>query len=484
MKFKLAAIGGVLLLLVVAGVVQYWQINKSQKQADIKQENTNASLDKTELVSASGVNHTGMNGMIHITDKGFSPDTITVNLGGEVSFYNLDKEPHWPASDPHPTHTIYPEFDPKTQIEVDKEWKFVFNKPGAWGFHDHYNPQFVGKVIVRDADGKIPEDILKQQEASKNPNLPPDDSCMKNTTPDYACYETYYQAMVRTKGTKPAFEDLKKRYEADAYVVAQCHPLTHVIGRETAKKYTDVAQAYKEGDSLCWSGFYHGVMEDIVGRVGRTKIANILNTICDGVPGKATYSFEYFNCVHGLGHGLMAITNNELPESLKTCDNLMGSWEQSSCYGGAFMENVMVDHRAHKTKYLDPERPLYPCDSVDNKYRQDCYLMQTSYMVKITNSNFSKIFELCEGAKEHAPTCYQSLGRDASGGSVSDPVKTKATCELGKNFEQQSNCVVGAVKDFVSYYHGEKQAVEFCNSLAADIKEVCLYTEKEYYKSF
>jgi hypothetical protein len=246
-----------------------------------------------------------------------------------------------------------------------------------------------------------------------------------------------------------------------------------------------VAEAYIHGDSFCWSGYYHGVLEGVVARIGRQKVPDALNNICDGIVGKSSYSFDYYNCVHGLGHGVMAYTQDELFDSLKLCDRIFGTWEQSSCYSGVFMENVIVDNKNHFTKYLKPEDPLYPCDAVDAKYKGTCYLMQTSYMLKVTAGNFSKVFELCSQLEDaYRSTCYQSLGRDASGRSSSDVTTTKNTCELGKNSEQQSNCMIGAVKDFISYFHSDTQAKQLCSVLAADLQTLCLSTTESYYKTF
>ncbi len=333
-------------------------------------------------------------------------------------------------------------------------------------------------VITKEKENK------QEEQKEKTKEEPPSDACMKNQPADFDCYMGYYQGLVRVSGSSVAFKDLRKRYESDSYVVAQCHQLTHIIGRTVALRYNDVALAYQEGDNFCWSGFYHGVMETVAQKLGPKKIVGQINTICANVPGKDKYSFEYFNCVHGLGHGLMAISDNELPKSLSDCEKLVGSWEQSSCYGGVFMENVMADNREHVTKYLDPKRPLYPCDSIDDKYQSDCYLMQTSYMMKVTKSDFPRIFELCVGAGKYKDICWQSLGRDASGSTVSDIQRTHDICELGRSFEQKSNCIVGAVKDFVSYYHGEEKAIALCNSFEEDLKSVCLQTEKEYFVSF
>ncbi len=106
-------------------------------------------------------------------------------------------------------------------------------------------------------------------------------------------------------------------------------------------------------------------------------------------------------------------------------------------------------------------------------------------MLKVVNQDFVKVFALCDSVQQpYKPTCLQSLGRDASGNSLSNGPTTKRTCELGANYEQQSNCIVGAVKDFISYYHSDTQAAALCNSLNPDLQSICNSTKESYYKSF
>lgn len=313
-----------------------------------------------------------------------------------------------------------------------------------------------------------------------------DGVCAGAKTNDFNCYDEYYSNLTRQKGISAAFADLRTRYPQESYIRSQCHPLTHVIGRVAVEYANDVADIFVLGDPYCWSGYYHGAMEGIIGKIGRSNIPDRIDGICSSIGGKQRYSFDHYNCVHGLGHGVMAVNDNELFDSLEVCDNIIGTWERSSCWSGAFMENVIVDGKNHFTKYLKPEEPLYPCNAVEERQKTTCYLMQTSYMLKVTQGNFAKVFELCTKAdKGFENTCYQSLGRDASGRSVSDVARTKATCDLGANQEQQLNCIIGAVKDFVSYLHDDARAKELCNAYTdLALREPCLLTVAEYYKSF
>lgn len=85
--------------------------------------------------------------VITMTDEGFSPNLITINKGTKIIFVNKGDNLHWPASDFHPTHGIYPEFDTLKGINPNEEWSVIL-KPGKWHFHDHLHPNLTGTIEV------------------------------------------------------------------------------------------------------------------------------------------------------------------------------------------------------------------------------------------------------------------------------------------------------------------------------------------------
>lgn len=312
-------------------------------------------------------------------------------------------------------------------------------------------------------------------------------TCTDSRQSDFDCYKLYYDALVRDQSIAVAFADLRQRYEENSYVRSQCHPLAHVIGNEAAKKFTDVSEAYKEGDNFCSSGYYHGALEGFVGIIGYSNLAGKMNSICQSIASQSRYSLSHHNCTHGLGHGLMAVTNTELFESLRLCDDLTDTWERSSCYGGVFMENIIFDGKYHSSKYLRLTEPLYPCNAVEHAYAGGCYLIQTAYMLKVVNGDFKKVFELCSQAADEGlqAICYQSLGRDASGWNLGSAGEVKKICLMGRDFEQQSNCIIGGVKDMVWYFYSEAKGKELCAILEDQkLKDVCNFNAESYYKTF
>lgn len=86
--------------------------------------------------------------IISMTEKGFEPEEIIVSIGTKVTFINKDKVFRWPASDLHPTHTIYLAFDSKAPMKPGDFWEFTFDKAGVWNYHDHLSPFLTGKIVV------------------------------------------------------------------------------------------------------------------------------------------------------------------------------------------------------------------------------------------------------------------------------------------------------------------------------------------------
>lgn len=86
--------------------------------------------------------------VVELRESGFYPLETKIKRGDSVLFRTILSVPFWPASDLHPTHGIYPEFDPEQSISSGNTWSFKFNKVGKWRFHDHLHADYVGTVIV------------------------------------------------------------------------------------------------------------------------------------------------------------------------------------------------------------------------------------------------------------------------------------------------------------------------------------------------
>ena len=85
---------------------------------------------------------------VTITKSGFQPGILTTKAGTKVIFQNTDEDPHWPASDPHPIHSITPGFDAKHGLAKGETYEFTFTEVKSYPFHDHLNPALRGSINI------------------------------------------------------------------------------------------------------------------------------------------------------------------------------------------------------------------------------------------------------------------------------------------------------------------------------------------------
>jgi plastocyanin len=85
---------------------------------------------------------------VSMREDEYIPSELTVKKGTKVTFFNKTSIARWPASNLHPSHEIYPEFDPKEPVMPGTMWDFIFNKTGKWEMHDHLAPYITGSITV------------------------------------------------------------------------------------------------------------------------------------------------------------------------------------------------------------------------------------------------------------------------------------------------------------------------------------------------
>jgi hypothetical protein len=111
----------------------------------------------------------------------------------------------------------------------------------------------------------------------------------------------------------------------------------------------------------------------------------------------------------------MIASDYDLPRALETCDALPDDWDRTSCTGGVFMENISSSYGV-QSEWLREDDPLYPCQVVADRHKLYCYLMVTSRILPLVGYDFAAASKTCmQSEPEWAETCFQSLGRDASG---------------------------------------------------------------------
>ena len=306
------------------------------------------------------------------------------------------------------------------------------------------------------------------------------------------CYRQQLESVLQMEGTEQALTALEQITGQDPEALREAHPLVHHVGQQSFVRYGTAPVALSHCRDVFWSGCYHGVLQAYLSSLPVVEPQHIL-PLCPTSETVSVYSFQRYNCLHGLGHGLIMQFRYDLLKSLAYCDALSGTWDRESCYGGVFMENIVTfqqawrgaspsaghDHHQTATSFLNPQDLLYPCSVLHEKYLRSCYLMQTSAVLTFLNYDFGQAFAQCARVDgEHQTTCYRSLGRDISGYTLRDAARVNELCRLGHG-DQIQQCFIGAVKDFILTDANPDPGLALCRSLDGPFKKDCYATVGE-----
>ena len=307
-------------------------------------------------------------------------------------------------------------------------------------------------------------------------DAPPEsvEDCTTRTVGKPNCYRDYFAEVMRNEGADVAVAEIAALSESDEYVARDCHQVVHDLGNDAAEHYGDVGIALTYEGSACWSGYYHGVVEYAISQFNGTELFDEMPNICT-TAAEREYSFTHYNCVHGLGHGVMLNTDGDLFGSIPYCETLPDRWELSSCVGGAIMENVVSAQQGIRTD-LRTDDLIYPCNVIGDDYVDECFAMQTSWMLYnlgYADENFAEAFAICDTVQtDMVDNCYRSMGRDISGSSLLEVSRIVRLCSLGDPGYQEE-CFVGASLNAVYNDHGTAMATALCEAIPARMQDAC-----------
>jgi hypothetical protein len=329
----------------------------------------------------------------------------------------------------------------------------------------------------------IPDDEAKPKHAghvaANNPHpvagqFKPDERTFADCDPgDRACVEQAYGNVAYGEGPEQALALFDRAIASDPAIEANCHRIAHTIGSAALAKIGNVSEAFARGSASCWSGYYHGILERaFTGVSSRDEMGARARELCADLK-EGSSTFLLYQCVHGLGHGLMIRSGYDLPFALSICDRLATEWDQTSCTGGVFMENISSSYGV-RSKWLRENDPVYPCQVVEERHKLYCYLMVTSRINELNGFDWGETAETCASVeRDWVATCFESYGRDASGSTRQNPREVARICRLAGG--HQASCVFGAARDMTSNYANGRRASELCGLAPRALRAQCFY---------
>lgn len=387
--------------------------------------------------------------VVTLTDKGFVPKVVSIPIGGTVIFKSKVARDYWPASNSHPSHGVYPEFDPKQPVAGNAEWKFRFDKPGVWGFHDHLMPEFLGKVVVT---GGTDDAILK---------------CVGETRPGDSvkseCWQFVIQEKVKKGGMDAAFDAVRGWYGSDPVFRVACHDVMHIVGEEAYRAYdADGTLVTRPETSFCGYGFYHGFIETMFAERGYGDLAPV-KAYCD-----ATRKYNDINLVHACYHGIGHASFDNIPgtywgnasamlnEGAKTCEKVfIDDVGRERCMSG--VTNALANAlsaRAYKLEYKSDVLKI--CTQLPSHYYPVCYPELAVGYASTINASATATIALfgtapSKDARAAAITGYINEVVRGKMSSALDNGQLLGLCDIMNNVDDKTSCVSGIVEGLVRF---------------------------------
>lgn len=327
-----------------------------------------------------------------LTENGFNPQELHIKKGDSITFTTNRNKSFWPASDLHPTHTIYPEFDPQQSIEPGKNWVFTFQKTGKWGFHDHLASLYKGKVIV--SGGKVNSEIPCQNESINEKSK---------------CWEKQLETTIKTQGLQAAFDLYANLFSSEPDFAENCHNYTHELGEASYLNFASNQDfPVTPQTAYCSYGFFHGFIEAMMQKDGSLKDAE---KMCQYIDDKLRRQTDTLGaCYHGIGHG---VTDGSDPRThgdplaiikpgLELCDQVgKDEYDHKICGTGVFNALAIMYTDPKYKLNLNRDDPFWACRQQSKNYFQHaCYDDFKTLIMAITNNDFLKAARFIEEIKE------------------------------------------------------------------------------------
>lgn len=144
---KLLIVSGSVLVIAILGW-SVFALNQAKNQTPVTSDvasNTQETPDPADRVAPTPSERV----TITATQDGFEPSELTVKRGTIIAIKNESGVRVQFSSDNHPTHRKNSEMNLKILAPGESD-SYTAETAGEWGFHDHINDQWTGKITVKE----------------------------------------------------------------------------------------------------------------------------------------------------------------------------------------------------------------------------------------------------------------------------------------------------------------------------------------------
>ncbi len=298
-------------------------------------------------------------------------------------------------------------------------------------------------------------------------------------------------AALEERGLGVAMDSLVREAAADSVVLRGGHQLAHALGRRSLALNGGDPAVIAECRPEFGAGCFHGVVEAYLNASGGIDMA-VLERMCTSAGGRKGPGAVY-ECMHGLGHGVLGVLGLDYARALGYCDSLSRPRFDTSCQEGVFMEAIddaIADSSAHAHGtdahthhgHMRPGGPRIhvvggdpysPCATMADDYAASCWIFQGFLILRDTKFDPAWALHVCDAAPEgRVPRCYQSIGHQLTGLLQRDDAWTLRQCGRGRP-ELATQCAAGATLALNAIDWTGARSARFCAAAPAEWKNAC-----------
>lgn len=240
-----------------------------------------------------------------------------------------------------------------------------------------------------------------------------------------------------------------------------CHDFMHYVARKAYADFDSLSELYDQATYACFGAAYHGGVEGFLESEGLAgappqRIIDTIRRVCEEAELTDTRNIRN-QCYHGLGHALMVISDGDLPASLEFCSSLRTDNRalDLTCAGGVFMENLPNSQtNPHVPRYIRDDDPLFPCNTIPERFKETCYGFQTSHFDDLAGGDVEKKIELClRVPSAYQDTCITHIGTGLLG-KHTDLEAVAAVCGRMPKTAFRQDCSRGVVLSYIDRFAG------------------------------
>lgn len=277
------------------------------------------------------------------------------------------------------------------------------------------------------------------------------------------------------EGTVQAYDYFREVDEG--YKDGRAHFLAHFIGAELYKREGTKGVSYC--DEAAFYGCYHGFFGHAFSEEEKNFVKEAEQLCRSFILSEPP---RYANCIHGMGHGLLAFAGyktQNLLDALIKCDSLGAEYQaRNICYSGVFMEYNLSTMKGTGEEFIVREfnssKPLEPCNALPERYQPECYLEQPVFWSNSVGEDYAWMGRVCSTVQRtlNRERCFQGIALALLNKTYfSDLEAAKQVCRGMPTEEGRAACATFAASQLLS--EENRAPLALCDMLSTELKEKC-----------